>query len=71
LEIAVPEIILRPDLIFWSLSLEARDRAVQNIRSTGVDSIPRFLSGYADRQIRTGIYCVYKPDPRVPIEWSI
>jgi hypothetical protein len=28
------------------------------------------LADHLDRTIRTGTYCVYLPDPRVPIEWS-
>lgn len=29
------------------------------------------LSDHLDRSIRTGIYCGYSPDPRVPIVWKI
>lgn len=29
------------------------------------------LGDYLDRTIRTGIYCVYLPDPRFPITWSM
>jgi tetratricopeptide (TPR) repeat protein len=30
----------------------------------------RPLADYLDRTIRTGVYCVYLPDPRSPINWS-
>ena len=29
------------------------------------------LGDYLDRTIRTGIYCVYLPDPRFPLTWSM
>jgi len=29
----------------------------------------RPLAAHLDRAIRTGVYCVYRPDPRAPVAW--
>jgi len=29
------------------------------------------LGEHLDRSIRTGVYCAYVPDPRVPVEWEL
>jgi hypothetical protein len=29
------------------------------------------LGAHLERAIRTGTYCVYLPDPRVPVAWKL
>ena len=29
------------------------------------------LGAHLDATIRTGTYCVYTPDPRVPVRWVV
>jgi len=56
-----------------SASERARASVTRAVRSAMVrirEQIPS-LGEHLDRSVRTGVYCAYVPDPRVPVEWKL
>lgn len=56
-----------------SPSERARASVTRAVRSAmhRIDEHDPHLGEHLDRTIRTGTYCVYLPDPRVPVAWQI
>src|SRR5262249_27546334 len=51
----------------------ARAAATRNLRAVirRAGDVHPSLGRHLEMTIRTGTYCSYQPDPRVPVEWSI
>ena len=41
------------------------------VRITGDLDVGDLVRDLVDATIRTGTFCAYQPDPRVPIEWEL
>ena len=56
-----------------SQSERARVAATRNLRAVirRAGDVHPSLGRHLDMTIRTGTYCSYQPDPRVPVEWTV
>jgi hypothetical protein len=56
-----------------SQSERARVAATRNLRAViqRAGEVHPSLGRHLEMTIRTGTYCSYQPDPRVPVEWTI
>ena len=77
--------LLNPGACPWPVGLGGRERRVGTASERARVSVTRAirqalmrirqhhspLADHLDRTIRTGTYCAYSPDPRVPIAWKI